>query len=323
MINYVSFNNGSMKKGSKLDYKKPGKEGCVLISLTKPTDKEISKVASDFGFDARTISILQSKTPMKKLPQKPFQFLMKSASFDGKKLTFSRNWIIITGQSLVMVSNKENTNSLKMLDIYVRESGAPKSACELLTIMVQHEVERNYPLIDRLEETIKTTELEAADIKRGKNLNINDLLELKSMLFKLSTQIWALKRAVSIVRTGGTRITIDPKSSRALTEINETLLHQAEDVITQREMMTDSIRIYATNVTTRLTEKAHEAHERIKNLTTYAFLIILPGLLIGKFSMNTAEIPLSNNPLGFYTLIGTVLLAFVITFGYAKKKRWL
>ncbi len=66
-----------------------------------------------------------------------------------------------------------------------------------------------------------------------------------------------------------------------------------------------------------------KTNEIMKTFTILAFSTFPLVLLAGIFSMKTAGVPLTNNPAGFWIVVGIMAAVLVLMFIYFKRKRWL
>ncbi|MBI2052068.1 MAG: magnesium transporter CorA family protein [Parcubacteria group bacterium] len=67
----------------------------------------------------------------------------------------------------------------------------------------------------------------------------------------------------------------------------------------------------------------HKTGEIMKVLTIMAFVTFPLTLLANIFSMNTVVMPIAGQPYDFWIIIGIMLLAVALFFGFFKSKKWL
>ncbi len=326
MIRYVLFNQkGSQKKGSRLDYPKLGKKDYLFIFLTRASKEEIDKVSADFKFDKSPLMNFTKETHSRRYITVPFQLVMKSVYIEGNKTEFTNLLFVLTNNCLVVASQKESSYYNELVDHLYEEFDKTevRSIVHVFSNFLQEDVDENYEVLGKIEDRIKEIEFKAASFEREEKISVDDVIYLKSQLFKMSRQFWAVARVLSLIRMGVARIEIDPESVHLLLDIHETFLHQIDVAAAQKEMLSDALNVYATGLTARLATTSNELNIIVKRLTAYSLILIAPAVVTGLYGMNFAYIPLANFKWGFYLLTGVVVLIMGGIFVYAKKMDWL
>lgn len=324
MIRYVLFNRkGSQRKGTGPDYPKPKKGSYILLFLTKPSREQIDKVASDFVLDKKPLMALGRETQMRRHPNTPSHFIIGSSYLENGKVEFASLVFSLAQNGIIVASPKESDYYDRLADKLF--DGLKKSTITtgiILSKLLQEDLEENYRVLNRTEEQIHEMELKAAELKKEPTIKTDDLIYMKTVLFRLSKQLWAKVRVASTIRLGRTRAALDLESTRAFADVQENLRHQVDVTAGQKEMLSDALRVYTTGVTNRVTEKSHEVHNTLRKLTAFSVILFTAALITAKFSANLKELPLAANLLGFYILLGLTLAIMAGTFTFAKMKRW-
>ena len=326
MIRYVLFNQkGSVSKGSRLDYPKLGKNENLLLYLSKPSKEEIDKITSDFKFDKKPISTFTKEFHSRRYITSPFQFVMRSVYIENGKIDFSNLLFVLTERCLIVASSKESNYYDELVDHMFDgfRNTAVRSICHIFCNFLQEDVDENYEVLGNVEEQIKSIEFKAALFEREQKVKVDDIMYLKSQLYKLSRQFWATTRVISLIRMGVAQIRIDPESIRLLGDIHETFLHQIDVAAAQKEMLSDALTVYATGVNNRLAIISNDLNTVMKRLAAYGLILLIPTLISGIFGMNFRNIPLEQYNWGFYAITGSTLLIMVAIILYAKKNDWL
>jgi magnesium transporter len=63
-------------------------------------------------------------------------------------------------------------------------------------------------------------------------------------------------------------------------------------------------------------------NEVVKNLTIMAFVTFPLSLIAGIFGMNTINMPISDHPMGFWLILGSMFTLTALVFTYFKMRRW-
>ena len=325
MIRYVLFDEkGSVKKSSRLDYPKPGKKGYLLIFLSKPSKEEIDTIASDFKFDKKPITNFAKEFHSRRYITVPFQFVMRSVYLENGKVDFTNLLFILTDKCLIVASSKESNYYDELVGHLFEEFKKAKvrSIGHILCNFLQEDVDENYEVLGKIEEQIKNIEFKAALFETDK-VKVEDIMYLKSQLYRLSRQFWATTRVISLIRMGVAQVSIDTESIRLLGDVHETFLHQIDVAAAQKEMLSDALTVYATGVNNRLAVISNNLNLIMKRLAAFGLILLIPTLISGIFGMNFRNIPLEQYAWGFYAITGFTITVMIAIFLYAKKNDWL
>ncbi len=326
MIKYVLFDEkGSVKKGSRLDYPKPGKKNHLLIFLSKPSKEEIDKIASDFKFDKKPITTFAREFHSRRFITVPFQFVMRSVYLENGKVDFTNLLFVLTNNCLIVASSKESSYYDELVDNLFEEFKKAKvrSIGHTLCNFLQEDVDENYEVLGKIEEQIKNIEFKAAVFEKDSKIKVDDIMYLKSQLYKLSRQFWATTRVISLIRMGVAQVSIDTESIRLLGDVHETFLHQIDVAAAQKEMLSDALTVYATGVNNRLAVISNELNLIVKRLSGYGLILLVPTLIASIYGMNFPHIPFAQPVWGFYAITGFTFIVMAAIFIYAKKNNWL
>ncbi|MBI2581199.1 hypothetical protein HYV85_05350 [Candidatus Woesearchaeota archaeon] len=326
MISYVLFDGkGSVKKGSRLDYPKPGKKDYLLIFLSRPNREEIDRIASDFKFDKRPIANFAKEFHSRRFITVPFQFVMRSVYIEDGKVDSTNLLFVLTNKCLIVASAKESRYYDELVTNLLEGFRKTKvrSIGHILCNFLQEDVDENYEVLGKIEEQIKSIEFKAAMFEKESRIKVDDIMYLKSQLYKLSRQFWATTRVISLIRMGVAQVGIDTESIRLLGDVHETFLHQIDVAAAQKEMLSDALTVYATGVNNRLAIISNNLNLIMKRLAAYGLILLIPTLISGIFGMNFSVIPFAQYEWGFFAVTGSTLALMASIFFYAKKNDWL
>ncbi|MBI2549781.1 hypothetical protein HYV83_01205 [Candidatus Woesearchaeota archaeon] len=326
MIRYVLFNEkGSVRKGSRTDYPKPGKNDYLFIFLSTPTREEIEKASSDFKFDKKPLITFSKESHSRRYITTPFQFVMMSAYLENGKIATTNLLFVLTERCLVVASSKESGYYDELVNDLFEEFRKVKvrGVAHIFCNFLQEDVDENYEVLGRIEDQIKDVEFKAVVFEKESKVKVDDILYFKSQLYKLSRQFWATTRVISLIRMGVTQIRMDTESIRLLGDIHETFLHQIDVAAAQKEMLSDTLTVYSTGVNNRLAVTSNELNLIVKRLSGYALILLIPTLIASVYGMNFKYIPLSDFWWGFYAINGFMAAVIFVILIYAKKHNWL
>lgn len=325
MIRHVLFNQkGSASKGARADYPKPGKSDYILLYLARPSREEIDKAASDFKFDKKPMVNFARESHSRRYITTPFQFVMRSVYLENDKIEYTNILFVLTGHALIVAASKESKYYDELIDHIFDEFRNKKirGISHIFCNFLQEDVDENYEVLGRVEDQIKKIEFKVATLEKDSGIKVEDIMYLKSQLYKLSRQFWATTRVISLIRMGVAQIQIDTESIRLLGDIHETFLHQIDVAAAQKEMLSDALQIHSTNINNRLTVIQNELNVVMKRLAGYGLILLVPTLISGIFGMNVS-LPMENQWWAFHAITGAIAIIVVTIIFYGKKHNWL
>ena len=325
MIKYLFFKGKTVTKGKDLEYKIPKKGEHLLIFLTRPVSKEITKVAMDFELDPVPLTVYDKEMHSRRFVTKPFQFVMRTAYLSKNNVSYTNLLFILTERALIVSSSRPSEFYDEILEDIADsfQKTAPRSVAHILYNFLQEDVDENYDVLGYLEKKIRDVESRACKLNFGKtHVKVNEILTLKKKLFKLSRQFWASTRIISLIRIGVAKIHIDPASERLLGDVHETFLHQIDLAATQKEMVSDVLNVYSTTLSNISALQSNELNVVMKKLTSYAAILLVPTLVASIYGMNFEWLPLARNDWGFFLTIGLMFAFTAVTFIHFKKNDW-
>ena len=325
MIKYLLFKNGKVKKGSAPDYRIPKKDEYLLVFLTRPTSEEIKKVTEDFRFDPEPINTYTKEAQSRRYITKPFQFLMRSTFVQKNTIGFANLLFILMNRTIVVSASKPSEFYDEIIEDLAEsfQETKARSIGHILYNFLQEDVNENYEVLGKLEQRIKAVETRATRPKlKETRVRVEDILALKSQLFRLSRQFWATTRVISLIRIGVAQIQIDRESERLLRDVNETFLHQIDLAATQKEMVSDVLNVYSTTISNISATRANELNIVVKKLTSYATLLLIPTLIASIYGMNIM-LPFEDSKYFFYVIIVIMVAATSAMLVNFVKNDWL
>ena len=326
MIRYILFNlKGSIRKGTGTGSPKPAKGEYLFIYLSRPGKEEIDKASSEFGFDKKPMANIGRETHSRRYITLPFQFVMRTVYLENSKIETSNLLFVLTERCMITASSKESKYYDELVDNLFEgfRKTRVRGICHIFCNFLQEDVDENYEVLGRIEEQIKQIEFKAAVFERESKVKVEDIMYLKSQLYKLSRQFWATTRVISLIRMGVAQVPLDGESVRLLGDVHETFLHQIDVAAAQKEMLSDTLTVYSTGISNRLAIVSNELNLIVKRLSGYALVLLIPTLIASVYGMNFRHIPLSEAWWAFYAINGFMLLTMVAILAYAKRNNWL
>ncbi len=326
MIRYLIFSDGGVKKGSSLNYRIPKKKEYLLIFLTRPTDAEIKKVTTDFRIDPEPLNKYTKEAHSRRYITKPFQFVMRSTFLQNDSVGYANLLFIMMNKVLIVSASKPSEFYEGIVDDLskVFEKTRVRSIGHILCNFLQEDVDENYDVLGKIEQSIKNVEAKAIKAKLNETrISVEDILSLKRQLFRLSRQFWATTRVISLIRIGLAQVEIDKESERMLGDVHETFLHQIDVAAAQKEMVSDALNVYSTTLSNLAVMTSNELNIVVKKLTAYGAILLIPTIISSIYGMNFVHIPLAKHAYGFYIMMVIILGLTGGILLYFKKNDWL
>ncbi|MBI2664179.1 magnesium transporter CorA family protein [Candidatus Woesearchaeota archaeon] len=325
MIKYLLFRNGKVNTGSSLDFHLPRKDEKLFIFLTQPNEAEIKRIIKDFKIEGEPLRTFSKETHSRRYIAKPFQFVMRTPHVNKNAIAYSNLLFIMTNRAMIVAVSAPSDFYNEIVDDIAEsfEKVQVRSVGHLLYNFLKEDVDENYDVLGTLEKRIKDIESRASRVRGDSRIKVEDILALKSQLFRLSRQFWATTRVISLIRIGVAKIEMDPESAGMLVDLHETFLHQIDLSSAQKDMVTDVLTVYATSVSNLSAITANELNVVIKKITSYAALLLIPTLVASIYGMNFAHLPLAEHQYGFYLIMAAMITVTGVTLASFIKNDWL
>ena len=170
------------------------------------------------------------------------------------------------------------------------------------------------PILDNLNAHVASIE---ENIFRGyERRMVKEMLTIKSSITNFR-RIMQIHRSVISKLIKESNLFFSPSQLKLYFE---ELIDTTEDIWEKLEYMQKTIE---TMETTNNSLISFQLNDIIKILTTISVIILPITLIANIFGMSIRFMPLADNPLAFWLIIGFMGLAFFLMVWYFKKKRWL
>ncbi len=194
----------------------------------------------------------------------------------------------------------------------VRKMGADFLAYTLLDAIVD-----NYFLIlEKLGERIET--LEVSLIKDPSPKTIQAIHKLKREMIVLRKSVWPLREVVNgLERESRSKSPLIKKeTSIYLRDVYDHTIQVIDNIETSRDIVSGMVDIYLSSVSNRL-------NEVMKVLTIIGTIFIPLTFITGIYGMNFEHMPELEHPLGYFTILGGMLVLAILMLIYFRKKKWI
>lgn len=173
-------------------------------------------------------------------------------------------------------------------------------------------VERYFPYLDEMEGHIEAIEEE---ILRGISTRVQE------EIFRVRRQLISLRRFIAPQREIINTVLFEPSplisvdNKAYFRDLHDDLLLIMDTLEIQRDLLSGAMEGYMSQVSNRL-------NEIMKVLSIVATIILPLTLLSGIYGMNFDWMPGLHHPLGFWFLLGAMLLMVILSVAFFKRKGW-
>jgi magnesium transporter len=174
-----------------------------------------------------------------------------------------------------------------------------------------------YRLLDTVIEHISeiTENLEERVINSPTSESLNEIHEIKKLLFKIRKATYPLREAVSNLQKNTNNL-IQDNTTHYLRDVYEHIIQINDTVETQRDMIASIMELYLTGVSNRTNQ--------VMQLLTIISTIFIPLTFIaGIYGMNFDNIPELHWKYGYVATWIVMIVIVIIMLRYFKRKRWL
>ena len=333
MITYGYYGKREkMKSGIGLGYKVPANKDFIWMFVETPSGEEISKITKDFSIPKKYFSTYHKEHRSRRYSTDPLilvyvDYFVESSKSERNALhhaikalhvmmILTKNALIITVPQLSKF-HTELFNSLSE----TFEKSKDKSLAMLMYQFLLDDANENYDVLEEVHEKIILLEEDVLKAKNGTLLK--EIVKMKRILHKMSRRFWGTARIISLVKKGLTPLEIDKETMSLLDDVYDTYMHQIDILRAYRELITDALTIYTTNISNRLATASNNLNKIVKRLTAMTVILMIPTLIAGIYGMNFDIPEFQFGSSGYYMALVFMLISIAAVLVYFKVKDWL
>lgn len=289
----------------------------LWVDAEDPTEQELSSLKERFSLDSYAIEDVTAKNQRAKIEdygKNVFSVVHIPTLNDDKKdlimelfVFFEKNWIITihSGQSEIIHS----------VDSRVRARGlAPLTSTPtadlLFYVFLDFAVDAYYPVLDDIDDRLEDLDKQSTTTFNKRTRRVDTIAMLMSSIGTIRKQLMILRRSltptrdmIGMVMRGAVPFIAD-SSLRSFRDVYDHSFQLLETIDNDRDRTSDVRDLYISLLTA-------STDNIIKLLTLVATIFLPLTLLAGIFGMNFTQgfyQPGSNSALGFYVLIGGMIV---------------
>lgn len=299
-------------ENKKLVKKSGYRETCQWLNIEGLGDVELA-LLQNLGFHELAIEdTLNGKQRMKVEDYGNYLFISASTIETGTTpLNFS---CFLSKDRIITIARKELYGDNEVIKYCQKNTDYfSRGADFILYLLLDRFTDEYFPLLDDLDENLDTVEKKI--FIRPTEETARRILALKRKAVLFRRNLVALRDLVLALRQFEGKF-IRKENIPYFQNLFDHLLRLCDKTDLIREMIATTFEGYLSILSNTL-------NEIMKKLTALTVIIMVPTLIAGIYGMNFRVIPISQNVIGFYAIIGIMLISGVVLFCYFRKQKWL
>ena len=328
MLKYLLHTKKRTKLSDGLGYPIPSNKEFLVLFMIEPTEEEELKVSKDWKIDLKILRNYPKEPTSKTFSTEPLQLVFGDYYINGNNdikyarilLTVSKNALIIT------IPSKINYYVNFLDELQLKMKNNPKEYDSIGTILyefIDDHTQDNYDVLMITEEKIVKLEQKVLDFDNKEFVNINEIVELKRELLRMSRRFWSTAKIIFLLKKRLIGVELSEKTARLVDGVYETYQHQLDILSSQREMISDALSIYATSISNRLAKTSNDLNVIMKKLTSLTVIVMVPTLIASMYGMNFKYLPAATADYGFLEITALMVGLSLVFYYYFHKRDWI
>lgn len=291
----------------------------VWIDIADPTWEELMQVKEAFSLHSLTIEDCFSKrTRIKYEEFRKYTYVVFLGLEDIKERVvkkvnlnyiFGANFLVTTQFSEIVEYEKLKTDSAKLKDIFEKGKGMEF----VLHKLIDQEVDRYFPYVYRIDDTVDKAETEISKGEQKKLLD--DLFKFKREVVYLERKINSMRRVIASISEKDIKY-LDPDIKIYFRDVLDHIERLLEIMSNYRDLVNNTLDIHLSITSVR-------TNDIIRVLTIITTIMMPLTVIAGIYGMNFEVMPELRFKFGYFAVIGFMLLLSGGLLLYFKKKNWL
>jgi magnesium transporter len=236
--------------------------------------------------------------------------------YDDKTMTVSSEQVsIVVGRHFVLTFQEKPTGNfnpvrdrLRQGRGQIRGAGADYLAYTLLDTVV----DRYFAVLEGLSE--RAERLEEELMEKPSPRVLGTLHRLKRETLTLRRAVWPLREVINLLTRSNNFFGTEVQPY--LRDVYDHTVHVIESLEAVRDLIAGLLEIYLSTVSNRV-------NQEVRILTVIALIFMPSALMAGIFGMNFKEMPLLDNPNGFFLIIGLMVTVAATLAAIFWRRKWL
>jgi magnesium transporter len=299
----------------------------IWLDVEDPGDEEFELLGREFGLHELSLEDMRNRDQRPKVEVFPgYSFVViRPLRFDEQGELLEQELHVIMGERFLVTLRYAPVFDLAdVLTRWDRESSVSDEGPGFLLYVLLDEVVDGYlSIVDDFEDEADTLEdlvfeTPTPDSQRAMQQR---LIRLKHNVVRFRRQVTPLRRVVDFFQEQPSVVT--GPLAPYYRDVADHVVRAVELVDNVRDLLTSLLDIRVAQQANRLAEQANQMNAIMKNLTSWAAIILVPTLIAGIYGMNFRHMPELIWSFGYPFAIGTMVLSALILYLVFKKKEWL
>lgn len=311
MISIVALSDGSHAKLTK-DIEHVKKRP-VWIDIHKPTAEDMDFLEKHFGLDRLCLDDIKTPVLRPKIDNYDSYLFVVLHTVKLVEKRYRRVELdFVIGKDFLITSHYDNLPHVEAIKQRCEKEDLLSKLDILMYYLVSGLVDSYAPVMEKINEEL--SEFEKTFLNNPTKEHLNTATELQKYVVDMR-RIAGPERETINQLTKPTYSFFSEKSQLYFRDAYDRIYRVTEQSDTFRELLASSLQVYFSMVSMKLNE--------VVELLTIIFTITIPPTIIGTFyGMNVVKIPLANDPMGFYAIIGISLAISGGMLLFFRKKSW-
>ena len=307
------YYDGKVKKGKLEDLPKI-KQHNVWIDVQDITQFEAEKLQVSLNLHALTIEdFINSKVRVK---VEEFDNYLFCVFYGLKNVNASdlRELDFVIADKIVVSNHKKSIESFERLKADPERLGKllEKGPEFVFHRLLDKEVDNFLPILEKFEASIDLLEEKA--IANAAPLVLSEILAKKRSLAKLKRMALAQREKLSFIVKNKYKF-IAKRSNPYFRDVYDHAIFISDTLDNQREAIGNCFDVYMSTVSNNM-------NQVMKVLSIIATIALPMGVISGIYGTNFVNLPGSGALVGFWVMIGSMVLVMVVMLGLFKKLKW-
>lgn len=295
----------------------------VWLDIARATQDNLKYLKQEFGFDSVDLGdCLPTKQRQKIHQRADYLFMILQFPYfnrEAKTIEASEIDIFISKKFFITIHEDELNPLIDFFQMYqsdqiMRSQLSDETALEIMHKLLNKLYLYCYPILNHI--NLDINQIEHDVLEQPEEKAIMNILMIKRNIVNFQKTMQSHRGILQKLL----EITFDWRSRKMDNDYNVLITH-TKDIWDYLTNFKDTINALHETQASMISLKINEI---MKTLTIFSVIVFPLTLLAAIFGMNTMNaMPFANSRYDFWYIIGIMLIAVVIMFGFFKKKRWL
>lgn len=285
------------------------------ISLLSPTPEEIGSVAQCYDLHPLVVDDMAYGQKLPKVDEySKYTFMIINVPEYEEEVKIHKLYLILGKDFLI--SSTDYWEVVRSADevLYKKARSILDQGPDFLAyVILDHAVDRFYPVLDDIEDQVSDIEDEVIE-RPDKNVILKMSASRRGLL-DVRKSAWLIRDVISALERGSSPF-IKRDTAIYMRDVYDHVAQIMDLVETYRDILASSRDTYMSSVSNLL-------NEVMKQLTIIATIMLPLTFIAGVYGMNFKFMPILEWKYGYYAVLAFMIILTAAMLVYFKKKRWI